>query len=126
MVLQRLVVSLRSVLTSRTNYRRSRRRFSSGVAASLTAEVLESRALLSAVVQQLGDFNQNAGEIDVAPHNFVASGDQVFFVARTPSSADELWVADGTSYGTHLVTDLNDLSTASVGDEIAAVPGGVV
>jgi ELWxxDGT repeat protein len=54
-----------------------------------------------------------AGGLDLSNlDNFTASGDKLFFTAEDATGDNELYVSDGTSAGTHIVTDLNDTGDA--------------
>lgn len=49
-------------------------------------------------------------------NNFVALGDQAFFVANDSRHGKELWITDGTAGGTHMVKDTVKDSTDGVAD----------
>lgn len=57
--------------------------------------------------------------------HFTVSGSQFFFFARDNLSARELWVSDGTSMGTHLVKDMGESSSPTIGG-ISPVGSGLV
>lgn len=72
----------------------------------LTLESLETRQLLAADVELLG--NLNPTPFSSEPSQLVSVGVETFFTARTATGTTALWKTDGTSAGTSLVKDFGD------------------
>ncbi|MGB3535531.1 MAG: ELWxxDGT repeat protein [Microcoleaceae cyanobacterium] len=63
----------------------------------------------------------NAGSGASLPRYITAVGDKVFFSTNDGSNGEELWVSDGTEYGTGLVKDINPGADNSRPDDLTAV-----
>ncbi|MCA9200234.1 MAG: hypothetical protein KDA87_21995, partial [Planctomycetales bacterium] len=61
----------------------------------------------------------------VAPSDFYAAGDLVYFVAETADSGRELWRTDGTSNGTFLLKDIMPGSESSLPQHLTKVGANV-
>jgi ELWxxDGT repeat protein len=88
----------------------------------VTAELLEVRRLLAAVlVQDIETRLQASSE----PANLTAVGDAVYFAASDHTGGDELWRTDGTELGTYRVKDINPGFGGSSPQNLTAADGAL-
>lgn len=56
---------------------------------------------------KVADIDEGGPPVNYAAEEYAVAGGKLYFVATTPASGTELWVTDGTTDGTRLVTNIN-------------------
>jgi ELWxxDGT repeat protein len=92
-----------------------------GVVLGAMALSTQSSAQEMLIPELVKDIVSGAGGSN--PAEFVAIGEQTFFVATTANEGKELWKTDGTPEGTMLVKDIYPGTTGSSPSDLTAVGG---